>query len=184
METIRKSISTYYPLSFLITGEHSDTGSLMVIYQGDTARVPILPWCSLLRMCMLHHGSMLMYSHQHRPVVLPCGVPVILVSIGYDGPGSQHPRMWEFSSIVSIFKLWSMDHPPTPKWNVSKAVLHFGNKGPQDHLKCNRICDFKIESKKTLYQTDITVPILQEQSSRCHQDSHSGQSKVPTKFRL
>ena len=74
---------------------------------------------------------------------------------GYDGPGSQHPRMWEFSSTVSIFKLWSVDHPPTPKWNVSKkTVLHFGNKGPQDHLKCNRICDFKIESKKTLYQRD------------------------------
>ena len=39
-------------------------------------------------------------------------------------------------------------------YSPSKTVLHFGNKGPQDHLKCNRICDFKIESKKTLYQRD------------------------------
>ena len=166
--------------------EHPDTRSLMAIYQGDGERVPVLTSCSLVRMFMLHHGSMADALTQTNICSSSTWSPVILVPKGYivglevsipDGPASHHPRMREFSNTVSIFKLWSMDRP-SMKLNAKLYMYFSGKRGPEHHLDCNRICDPDIESKKTLYQKDVTVPILQEQSPRCHLDSCSGQSQL------
>lgn len=67
---------------------------------------------------------------------------------------------------------------PSMKFNAKLYVYFSGKRRPQHHLDCNRICDPDTESKKTLYQEDVTVPILQEQSPRCHLHSRSGQSQL------